>query len=264
MAITISGRAISNSIRMGVAPPSFNVPAFWSGQSGGFWNFSDSAYLFSDTGLTSPASLDGNVLGVTDLSGLGNHLTAVTGGRYFTRKSGWCEATAAPLQTPEFARGSTGYTQFFLFRPTTIPQTSYTVSMPLNADYPMTASYLNGSYYSTFVWGGAIQDSYTNSTVMVVNSDYFASAAVNDNSVTPIMSVRIDGVTQSGGTVQGLVTTNSRVTVGAVGQANVLGTNPFYGRMYCAAWINKACTAQEITDIGNYMNEITGITAVIV
>jgi len=261
MAISINS-ITAKGVKMSKAPGAFDPVTFWSGQQGGFWDFSNSANLFSNNAMTTPATLDGSVLAVTDISGLDNHLTNVAGGRSFVRKSGWCEVVDGPLQTPAFTRTQTGYTSLMLFRIATMDY-GYIVSAPLNADYSMLVTYLPAAGLTAYVWGNAIQDQYGNPEVLSNSVDYFGSSAVNDNATTPIMSVRVNGSTVSGGTVQTLAVAESRISIGANGSTNVLGNNEFTGRLYCAAWINKTCTLSEIQEIGNYMNTLAGTSATV-
>jgi hypothetical protein len=245
------------------APGAFNPVTFWSGQQGGFWDFTNSANLFSDSARTTPASIDGAVKGVTDLSGLGNHLADLYGSRSFTRKTSWCEASAAPLEVASFSRTASGYTSLALFRPTALSGYQYLVDMPIDASNTSFVFYAFGTNMAQYVDGAAIGDTFSNSTTLVDNTDYFSSSAVNDNNVSPIMSIRVAGVTQTGGVSQTMDVAPGRLSIGAAGESSSLGAVPFVGRLYCVAWINKACTAQEILDIGNYMNSLTGVSATI-
>lgn len=51
---------------------------FAAGEQGGFYNIANLATLFSDTAGTTPASVDGQVARINDLSGRGNNLTQST------------------------------------------------------------------------------------------------------------------------------------------------------------------------------------------
>lgn len=51
---------------------------FVGGHVGAYWDFTDPGSLWSNAGRTIPASINGQVQGVTDLSGNGNHLSTTT------------------------------------------------------------------------------------------------------------------------------------------------------------------------------------------
>mgnify|MGYP003502493801 FL=1 len=90
MALSMNGINFTGKVSMKKAPGSFNPATFWTGQTGGFWNFADGANLFADTSLSTPATLNaaGGVLGVADLTGNGTKLTQVTGySNAFTMRS---------------------------------------------------------------------------------------------------------------------------------------------------------------------------------
>lgn len=91
---------------------------FGAGDTGGFWDFTNASTLFADTARTTPASLDGSVLGVADLSGKSYHLNGVA---TLIRRSGYLETGTShllgiPGASGRQVGGATGFTGYCAFR----------------------------------------------------------------------------------------------------------------------------------------------------
>jgi hypothetical protein len=103
-----------------LAGGAFDPVTLFSGGTNGFmFDFTDSATLFDDAGRTTPASLNGQVLGVTDLSGNGNHVSSAS--TTILMRSGYIEFPGGVAGFSGTATlGSTdGWTSGFAFRPDT-------------------------------------------------------------------------------------------------------------------------------------------------
>jgi len=265
MALSITGGATLNGVKMSKVPPNFNPVTFWSGQTGGFWDFTDSANLFADVTLTTPATLNaaGGVLGVADLTGNGTKLTQVSGyTNAFTMRSGYCESYVGGLSTASVPAMSS-FTAIILVRPSSVTSTQalmdtdYGNSNRISQNIIFDAS----SKMQTYIFGYPAPPYTMTTPTLVVSTDYYASVAVDSNDA----DLRVGGTTYNtaaGGGVGGVAVP---IAVGAAyaGTNTRPMINPFTGRIYCAAWINKKCTPTEIADIGAYMNTLAGTSATV-
>lgn len=266
MSILLSGRIQSNGISIGTPAPAFNPVTFWAGEKGGFWNFADPSTLFSNAAATTPASVDGPVRAVTDISGLGNTIKDTSGTHLFTMKSGYCiTASAGGLSTvPLTAIGGNGYTALALFRPNTFAG----IQTIIDSDWGPTTrvaqnlGFRTGTNKITPLWfeGNSTFQSFTSTTNMTDATDTFCSVMIQNSGA----SIRVVGATVTGGTAYTIPTKNAAISIGASsGSAASASSQLFLGRMYCAAWINRTLSDAEIIEIGDYMNSLAGTAATI-
>jgi len=262
MSVKISGASI-NSVSMGHVPASFNPVTFWAGYNGGFWDFTNPSNLFANTALTVPATLNtaGGVLGVTDLSGLGNKLVQGPSSTSFTMRSGYCESNYGGLTTAAFSIGNV-YTYIALFRPTSVGATQNLV----DSDYGVSnrvaqALFLYSSgKMGSYIFGYSSPLVLMSSPSISAGTDYYSAAAVDNTNE----NLSVAGTTFTSGSGGTLVGGLAPVAVGA-SYAGAISPifQQFTGRIYCAAMITKKCTALEIQNIGNYMNSLAGTSAVV-
>lgn len=265
MAVSMNGVSI-RSASPGPVPGGFNPVTFWSGYTGGFWDFTNPANLFADIALTTPATLDaaGGVIGVSDSSGNGTKLTQLAGGytNAFTMRSGYCESYVGGLQSAAVP-AMTSFTAIILVRPSSVISTQALMDTDYGSGNRVSQNIIfdASSKMQTYIFGYGTPSTIMTSPTLVAGTDYYASVAVDNSSA----DLRIGGTTQNtgaGGTVGGVPVP---IGVGAAwaGTNTFPQVNPFSGRIYCAAWINKKCTPTEIQDIGNYMNSLAGTSAAV-
>lgn len=259
MALSINGRITTKGTRFGKTAAGFDPVTFWSGQTGGFWNFADGANLWANTARTTPASVDGSVNGVTDLSGLGNHLTSASA-YPFTMKSGYClsDQGGAMITINTISMGF--YTAFALVRPITmntaqnIVDTDYGTGNRVSQNLIIWSDNLQLSY----IFGFSSPAVFKPTPTLVTNTDYYLATAV-DNTNALLRGAGTSYTSGSGGSLAGGV---APIAIGASFGATLTPQyQDFLGRIYCAAWIGKKCTEAEIIDVGNYMNTLAGISA---
>lgn len=265
MALSITGGASLNGVKMSKVPPSFNPVTFWTGQTGGFWDFTNPAGLFSDTGLTTPASVDGLVRGVTDLSGLSQPLRSSYSGVTalpFTMKSGYCLADqGGGMATQPISMGA-NYTAFALIKSNTMGTLQNIVDSDYGTSNRVSQNIIfhSSNVMESYIFGYSSPAVFMPSPTLVTNTDYYAAVAVDNSSA----DLHIGGTTYNSGAGGSLAGGLAPVAVGAsFGGTLTSQYQIFSGRIYCAAWINKKCTALEIADIGNYMNTLAGTSATV-
>jgi len=264
MAISMNGINFTGKVSMKKTSAGFNPVDFWTGQTGGFWDFTDGANLFADASLTTPATLNaaGGVLGVADLTGNGTKLTQVTGfTNAFTMRSGYCESYIGGLSTASVP-SMTAYTAIILVRPTVVNSNQALMDTDYGSSNRISQNIIfsSGSVMQSYVFGFSSPNIYMPSPTLVASTDYYASVATDNSGA----NLRIGGTTYTSGsgTVGGAAVP---IAVGAAyaGTNTYPQVNPFSGRIYCAAWINKKCTPAEIADIGAYMNTLAGTSATV-
>ena len=264
MALSITGGATLNGVKMSKVPPNFNPVTFWSGQTGGFWDFTNPANLFADVTLTTPATLNaaGDVIGVADSSGLGTKLTQQSGyTNSFTMRSGYCESYVGGLSTASVPSMS-AYTAIILVRPSSVTSTQALMDTDYGSSNRISQNIIfdASSKMQTVIFGFTPFVNTMASPTLVASTDYYASVAVGNSGA----DLRVGGTTYTAGsgTVGGVAVP---IAVGAAyaGTNTRPMINPFTGRIYCAAWINKKCTPTEIADIGAYMNTLAGTSATV-
>ncbi len=250
-------------MRATVAPPFDPASLFLGGIGGGYWDLTDPSTLFADAAFTTPAVLNGQVLGIRDLSGNARHLTGVSA--TVLRRSGFVEfpGTQVGLSTPGAAQvgSAAGWTTAIAFRtdvvgaqnhwldadsqPTRVGQLFFIgaaaqqVSLAFNAGTPV-------------VWGDDVNGN------ILPGVDY-ASVSI----CTPtLLTMRRNKAVTAATVVASFPITNGsgRVGVGAAagGTANFTQL-PCKGRIYAALSINRVLTTQEISDLENWMYGKAGL-----
>jgi hypothetical protein len=267
MALSIAGGATLKGVRMSKAPAGFDPVTFWAGQTGGFWDFTNPANLFSDVALTVPATLNaaGGVWGVADLSGLGTKLTQQNNGvtfTSFTMRSGYCESFLGGLATASVP-SMTAYTAIILVRPSTVITTQALMDTDYGSSNRISQNiiFMSVSVMESYIFGYGTPTVIMPSPTLVASTDYYASVATDSSSA----DLRVGGTTYNSGAggTPGGATVPIAVGAAYAGTNTYPNINPFSGRIYCAAWINKKCTPTEIQDIGNYMNSLAGTSATV-
>jgi hypothetical protein len=266
MALSITGGAALKGVKMSKVTAGFNPVTFWSGYQGGFWDFTDSANLFADAALTTPATLDatGGVLGVTDLSGLGNKLVTYTlfTNTSFTMRSGYCESNLGALTTASTLSLGNTYTAIALVRPTSIGSLQNIVDTDFGTGNRVAQNLIitTSGYIQSYIFGYSSPSVVMTSPVLSAGTDYLVAAAT-DNTDSNLVAAGTVYNSGSGGTLVG------GVVAPGVGASYGGTLTPIYqqftGRIYCAAYITKKCTPAEIAEIGAYMNTLAGTSAVV-
>lgn len=246
-------------------PDAADVIAMFAGSiTGGLYDCTDPANLWSDAARTTPASLNGTVRGITDLSGNGLHLSNTV--TTFTRKN---DGTRDYLDCP-----GTSFLQAFTAPNATLGSasgnliaacyraTDYNNGMTVFAA-DKTLAYASGGIaikdgtdagsLGTNVRLNAGLQSISETGAKTPGIDVIAAVRALANSGGII---RRDGVQTASISVTGGVSAsnaNSPLTLGAgFLNANNNYFNPFKGRVYCAMFISRPLSDSEIEMVEAY------------
>lgn len=240
---------------------------FFAGGYDGFYvDLSNSANLFSDVARTIPATLNGDVRGITDLSGKERHLTTAQAG--FLRKA---EGVYFPgnlvdtFASPALAVGSSdGQTLVVAYRTEGgNGQPTYNGQVLIGEDYTPASNIIFQTYgglttgvprgFGISVWnegGGSPYSAYT-PELIAKDGDYLVSVQVNAADTF----VRLDQVERV--RVPSVHAPKSRVMPVCLGSTYGFTTNPRYaplkGRIYAAFLINRVLRAEELAALEVYL-----------
>lgn len=263
MAVSMNSITI-RSAKFGSPPGAFNPVTFWSGYQGGFWDFTNPAGLFSDTALTTPATVDGLVRGVTDLSGLNQPMRSsfnIVTAFPFTMKSGYCIADQGGGMATQPISIGTPYTAIALVRSNSVTTTQNLVDTDYVSSNRVAQNivFTTGSVMQSLIFGFTPFANTMPSPTLVTNTDYYASVGVD----TTGADLRIGGSTYTSGSGSFSGGVAPVAVAASFGNTASPQYQIFDGRIYCAAYITKKCTPEEIEEIGNYMNTLAGTSATV-
>lgn len=231
----------------------------FAGTDGFYFDFTDASTLFADGARTTPATLNGNVVGVTDLSGNNRHINDTATGSGPIRRSGFLEFN--------------GGTQLLVSTGWTIGSPEgWTIVVAHNNDSVAGAFTLTGGHYSSsgLFQGPLTNDDtyyslifdnagnfyvYTSGPVVSVGTPYVLS-----NVVSPTLhamwqnGVSIQSQSQSlvlGGKPSG------RIAVGADWLGTTTANQRVYdGKLYAAFFINRPLTTVEREGVETWMRNL--------
>lgn len=248
-----------------VVPPDLaDIQAlFGGGVIGGFYDCTDESTLWNDAAMTTPATLNGTVRGITDLSGNGLHLT--NSATTFTYKN---DGTKSYLDCP-----GTSFLQAFTSTKATLGSSSgsYIGASYMATDYSagmtLFAADKSGVYFTagiSTVSGsdeGSISSSFRQvgpGTLPIAETGAKSSGidvVVGVRANTAGATIRRDGTLTASDSTSGTPATvsSSPLTLGAgFLNANNNYFNPFKGRCYGAILISSALSDAEVEMVENY------------
>ena len=247
--------------------PSFNPTSIFGGSDkGGFYDFTDSATLWSNSARSTPASIGGQIQGVTDLSGKGNHLA--TSSSTILMQSGYADfpggvsGLGAAVASPG---SSAGHTCIVAFRPGSVTgnQSLFDCDYAnLTADrVSQTLLIATTSLYSLAFTGTAGANTVSTAASGIASgTDYYATMwRSTSEHVTRLNGALIQNTTAS--TANPAVgTAQSKWVIGSAYAGTTNPTQRYYtGRIYAALFINRQLTSGELSDLENYFRIKAGL-----
>jgi hypothetical protein len=221
--------------------------------------------LFSDTGRTTLALVDGPVTGITDLSGNGRHLQTPTG-NILRRAGGYLDFPGPPFIGFAPAAASQvgslqGWTAAAAVRPdATLPLCRWMDASPALPDNRAVAQAIvttTSTYAVTYVVT-ATQKAQAGTIPLVGN----ANVVLVNISTATTLTLRVNKVQDAQLTFAGTLAqfANGFFGVGAAWTENTTqNQGPVKGRMYAAFWINRPLTPAETTGLEAWMSAKAGL-----
>lgn len=244
------------------APTFSPVSLFASGETGGYWDFTDASSLYFDTVGGTLATAGGVVSAVADKSGNARH---ISGGSGVTRQTGYTAfAGTGGLTTAAGATGAAaGFTVYSAFRPTAVTANQAAI----DADYQ--ASNSTRIAQPLLVTAAAAQSlafdtGQTTSSTASSTGNFTAGADyVFGVSVSPTAHVTRLNKTQIASTTRTQNPASSASGIIGVGVASwgsgSFSTGQFTGRKYASFWINRVLTTAERDDLENWLYARAGL-----
>lgn len=241
----------------------FDVPAFFAGDTGGFYDFTKASTLFTDQARTTPANIGDGVKGVTDLSGNSLHL-GTSGTAPITRQSGYCDSpgTQNGLTAGAFTAGSSsGWSAFMGFQTqSSTIVTSTLIDLTYNPQ-------LLGKLLQEYSGIGSVFTQYADSAGTLYQDGANAPWANSTNYLAGTIV-----------TTSGEVMRRNKAQVGSFSHSTTLSTksqiisigsswggtttnqyDKLVGHLYCACFISRPLSANDIARLEAYMGSLAGI-----
>lgn len=243
---------------------------FAGGIGGAYYEMTDSSTLFSDTGLTTPATSGGVVKGVKDKSGNGiNLINSASGCTRNASGLGVDFSGTGSSFTPSGGLGgigsTSGWTLIGVIRSTTATSGSL-----LDADFQSSARITQGLRFSSNAFfsltfgtpgGGNIVSAASAASSAAANTDYVVSS---QRSLTSSDQIQVNGV--GSGNAATTVTNVASVTSGGsfvVGAAyegtSTPSQSPLTGRIASVLFIYRPLTTGERSQAQTYMGALIGL-----
>lgn len=250
--------------------PTIDLPTLFGANGGAWYEFTDTATIFSDVAGTTPANVNDTVARINDKSPRANNLTNATAGQRPTSK------VLSGLRYGEFVRASSQK----LFRPsgTTFGDAAGMVACGVfettdgvSEQFLISADFSPTTREFAFGPSGGFALSYLFSAANGVQSALSDAAAV-PTSTKVLLTVWLSGGTnwvfrlnkaqiKSGTVAAAMGSKGSDITVGASSAASdqLAFQSHFQGKIYSAMCLSKAVTLAEVVQIENYLSYIGGL-----
>lgn len=259
----------------GSEPPSVptlaQVQAIFAGSTGGLYDLTDASTLYTSSSFTTQASVNGVVLGVKDVSGLGNDLS-YTAGNALHREGG---SSFSGCYMEWFGDANTHMLRRAISFPSTSGLTIIQAVDPSVTDgcpigYDSSSNRVTQGLRVLFETVPRLSHVYfmngttTATTIAQAVAGCDGKIVSSSRLSTTSGIIRMNGVEVHNTAITNtyVVKTGGKLTLGGQSAGTSVSTtyNKFGGNMYCVAAIGRALLDAEIVTIENYMAHRAGIT----
>ncbi len=220
---------------------------FGPGDTGAFYDFTDSATVFADSARTTQSTVGGQIFGVTDKSGTGRHLSGANAGILRGQSAGidygsFPGSGIGLVESGGQCGSSAGYYCIVACRPTTLTG-AYLFDMD-HSTQRVSQTINPASGVSTLVWNGSAVSFSASGGTIVAGAD----VTISTLRTATAGDIRLNGTVV--GTTAGTTTAATFTSLFALGSGwagtSAANNAPFTGRIYAAFLLNRQPTATEL------------------